>query len=364
MLRDLTIQNYRSFKDFRIENLARVNLIVGMNNSGKTSLLEAAYLLVNQNNPLSLYEVLYSRGEIVERLDYSIESSRSPTVTTGYQVGNLFYRYDSEIVQNVSIQSAQDHFLGLEIQLRDKTQEQNLMSSLIPGTELLLSYKSENANKPVVQSISTIDGTAFEGKMLASPKAYSLTQNRPCHFLTGSILSFQQLSALWDNIVLTAEEDTIVAALNILEPNLERVSFLSNHSFANGVLLKLRGRQIPVPLSIMGDGMRRVLGIAISAVTAENSVLLVDEIDTGLHYQTQTDLWHLILDIAQRLDVQVFATTHSWDCITAFQEALNQIEDRSVGKLWRLSRRGEEIRAVEYTADELSRAVRQSIEVR
>jgi predicted ATP-dependent endonuclease of OLD family len=74
----------------------------------------------------------------------------------------------------------------------------------------------------------------------------------------------------------------------------------------------------------MGDGMRRILGIASSAVTAENSILLVDEIDTGLHYQTQTNLWRLIVDISQRLNVQVFATTHSWDCIAAFQEALTR----------------------------------------
>ncbi|MEC4815139.1 MAG: AAA family ATPase, partial [Scytonema sp. PMC 1069.18] len=65
MLRDLTIQNYRCFQNFYIDNLARVNLIVGMNNSGKTSLLEAVYLLVNQGEiQRSLIELLKIRGEI------------------------------------------------------------------------------------------------------------------------------------------------------------------------------------------------------------------------------------------------------------------------------------------------------------
>jgi hypothetical protein len=63
MLRDLTIKNYRCFKDFSIDDLARVNLIVGKNNSGKTSFLEAVYLLVNQGNPHALIEILESRGE-------------------------------------------------------------------------------------------------------------------------------------------------------------------------------------------------------------------------------------------------------------------------------------------------------------
>ena len=67
MLRDLTIQNYRCFKDFHIDDLARVNLIVGMNNIGKTSLLEAVYLLVNQENIQCLIDLIHNRGEIAQQ---------------------------------------------------------------------------------------------------------------------------------------------------------------------------------------------------------------------------------------------------------------------------------------------------------
>jgi len=101
-----------------------------------------------------------------------------------------------------------------------------------------------------------------------------------------------------------------------------------------------------------------------AAVTVEKGFLLVDEIETGLHYEAQTDMWRLILEVAQQLNIQVFATTHSWDCISAFEEALDQLEDRSVGKLFRLSKRDETIRPVAYTADELAIAVPHSIEVR
>ncbi|BAZ14450.1 hypothetical protein NIES4071_62940 [Calothrix sp. NIES-4071] len=64
MLNDLTVQNYRCLKDLHIKDFARVNLLVGMNNSGKTSLLEAIYLLVNQDDVyLSLIELLHNRAE-------------------------------------------------------------------------------------------------------------------------------------------------------------------------------------------------------------------------------------------------------------------------------------------------------------
>ena len=152
--------------------------------------------------------------------------------------------------------------------------------------------------------------------------------------------------------------------MQIIEPDVERINFTSRPISNSGILIKLHGQDEPIPLRSMGEGMHRILALAMAAVTVENGVLLVDEIDTGLHYQTQTDMWRLILEIAERLNVQVFATTHSWDCITAFQEALAQSEDSSVGKLFRLSRKDENIRAIEYTPDELSIAVRQSIEVR
>jgi AAA15 family ATPase/GTPase len=177
-------------------------------------------------------------------------------------------------------------------------------------------------------------------------------------------ISFKELALYWDAITLTPKEESVVAALQILEPDVERISFTSNPTNYSGILIKIRGQNNPVPLGSMGNGMHRILSIAMAAVSSEDGFLWVDEIDTGLYYQTQTDMWRLIFETAQRLNVQVFATTHSWDCIAAFQEALEQSQDSSVGKLFRLSRRGEDIRAVEYTPDELSVAVRQSIEVR
>jgi predicted ATPase len=212
-----------------------------------------------------------------------------------------------------------------------------------------------------------LDDSSIEAQSLRvrRPNRYQrFSSIQSCQFLATDNLGFDNLATLWDKITLTPKEESVVAALQILEPDVERISFTSSQTSNSGILIKLRGQPNPIPLGSMGDGMRRILTLVMTAVTAENGVLLVDEIDTGLHYQTQTDMWRLILEVAQQLNVQVFATTHSWDCITAFQEALAQLEDSSVGKLFRLSRKDENIRAVEYTPDELSIAVRQSIEVR
>jgi len=70
----------------------------------------------------------------------------------------------------------------------------------------------------------------------------------------------------------------------------------------------------PIPIGSLGDGTWRLLGLALSLIHAKGGVLLVDEIDTGLHYSVMPSMWKLVLEAAKSLDVQVFATTHSRDC--------------------------------------------------
>jgi len=76
----------------------------------------------------------------------------------------------------------------------------------------------------------------------------------------------------------------------------------------------------------MGDGIWRLLGIALTMVNAKGKVLLIDEIDTGFHYSVMVDLWKLIWKTAKELDIQVFATTHSRDCWEALGELIEAEE--------------------------------------
>jgi AAA15 family ATPase/GTPase len=346
MLHDITIQNYRCFQDFHIDNLARVNLIVGMNNSGKTSLLEAVYLLVNQGEiQRSLIELLKIRGEIEKGLKPS--SANEFFLMDSEEIKNIFYGYQIKNNRPIHIESQKQHLLSFEIQ--PQTRNQNFFKS--ENFEILFSCGSELQGKISLHSDGTVNR---QGNFFFMPS----------QFLTISTISFKDMAELWNSILLTPLENKVVEALQILEPSVERIGFTTHPTSHNSILLKVSGYPDPIPLVSMGDGMRRILAIALATVTVENGFLLVDEIDTGLYYETQTDMWSFVFSVAKQLNVQVFATTHSWDCIAAFAEACAQSEDNSSGKLFRLSRRDENIRVVEYTPDELSIAVRQSIEVR
>jgi AAA15 family ATPase/GTPase len=196
-------------------------------------------------------------------------------------------------------------------------------------------------------------------------KNYSFDKNRKnSHtYISAQKEELTILAELWNKVYLTEKETKVVESLKILEPKIERIGFIQE-DFYHTVRLKLSDYNEPIPLSTMGEGMYRILTLAIALVTAENHVLLIDEIETGLHYEAQTDMWRLILATAKELNVQVFATTHSWDCIAAYQEALAEVEDQSMGKLFRLDSKYGKLRAVEYDAEDLNIAIRKGIEVR
>ena len=118
----------------------------------------------------------------------------------------------------------------------------------------------------------------------------------------------------------------------------------------------------PVPLRSFGDGLNRLFGIVLSLVNAKDGLLLVNEFENGMHHTVQLNVWRTVFSLAQKLDIQVFATSHSWDAIEAFQKAAAGAPEQGV--LVRLSRKGEEIIPTLFREDELAVATRDRIEVR
>lgn len=359
MLRDLTVQNYRCFENFHIDGLERVNLFVGNNNSGKTSLLEAIYLLAANNKHDSLIKILINRGEII--LQHSIgenlvtkDREVIPQFHHIESIKHIFYNYELKAEHKVNI-------LGTEYENRSNYHKPTISIFSLPrrnNLSLIISSKDYSG-----QDTRTEFSILPQEKNLLVSYVSSLNYQDNNIFLSKSKTDSQQMQVFWDDIYLTTKEDKVVESLRIIEPKIERIGFYNNQIYSN-VRFKVQGYDHPIPLSSMGEGMYCILTLVMSLVTAENGVLLVDEIETGLHYEAQIDMWRLILETAKELNVQVFATTHSWDCIAAFQEALEEVEDQSIGKLFRLDSKYGKLRAVEYNAEDLEIAVRHSIEVR
>jgi predicted ATPase len=87
-----------------------------------------------------------------------------------------------------------------------------------------------------------------------------------------------------------------------------------------GIVVGVKGQESTLPLGSMGDGMRRLMALATALAFTRSGCLFVDEIDTGLHYSIMPDMWKLVVSRAVASNTQVFATTHSWDCIEGLSE--------------------------------------------
>jgi predicted ATPase len=173
------------------------------------------------------------------------------------------------------------------------------------------------------------------------------------------------ISRLWNNIQLSPLEAEVGATLQVIAPDVERVSIRSDPGTPQGLMpiVKVAGSSQPFPLRTMGDGMVRLFGIALALVNARDGFLLIDEIENGLHYSIQPDVWRLIFRVASRLNVQVLATTHSWDCIEAFQKAAAESESAE-GMLIRLESLRGKVVATSFDREDLAVITRDYLEVR
>ena len=191
-----------------------------------------------------------------------------------------------------------------------------------------------------------------------------------CESLGPGLPDNTRLAVLWNTIALTDAEDFLVGTMSRhLDEKVQRMGVVNDTGGAPGslskraVFVKLHGHPRPVPLKSFGDGAVRLFGAALELTHSRDGLLLIDEAENGLHHTVQADFWRLVLQAAHDGDVQVLATTHSWDCIVGFARAATECEHTD-GVLVRLERSEEECRAVVYSEDELKIAADRRIEVR
>jgi hypothetical protein len=366
-LNSLEIFGFRIFRHLQLEHLGMVNLIVGKNNVGKSCLLEALYLYAHRGLPWTIQELLEWRDENSKAFN-----TRTEEIDTSI-VRHLFYgRQDfgkqPQAVQIGPIASPNDTLSivtswyeertspdGIRRQWQKLAPEQfNEVDNLFPGFDIKLGAK---------QIISYPLHLLLRRPLrpLVSPQQ---VEDIRCVFIPANGLDEKQVSLLWDSVALTRLEEDVFHALHIIASEVERVNLLGREQRGRRIpMARVEGWGDPVPLRSLGEGLNRLFGIALALVNAKDGLLLIDEVESGLHYSVHTDLWRLIFQVADRLNVQVFATTHSWDCIEGFQKSAQEEEYRD-GMLIRLENRKGEIIPILFDEHRLGIATREDIEVR
>jgi len=381
MLNSLVIKNYRNLKNLRLENLGRINLITGKNNTGKSTVLEAISIYANKGEISWVYDILEDRGETYKT---SQAVTKNPLENNINTLSSLFYGRKPAFTSDNSI------VIGTIENTLFKTEnllEKAVSLRLVKYREDLVPENDEKGNERLRrkrtiledQSEKTLDfKIGFEISASGYSYMVSLEDERPyrigfrdlvprdnLQYIRNRNLDREINGKLWDNVTLTEKEEHIVEALKIIEGNLERIAFVSKEESTRQrtAVIKLKNDSNVIPLRSMGDGINRILTFILALVNADSGFLLIDEFENGLHFSIQESLWRLIFKIASLLNVQIFITTHSQDCITAFENVLNQ-ETKIQGKLIRLENFNGVIRTVEFDKKDLKIATDNDIETR
>ena len=368
MLSDLEIREFRAFRELRVRDLSRVNLFVGRNNSGKTTLLEAAEILLSANIASAVAGCAMRRGEIyVQR-----EQNRADRYV---ELSHLFYGHECEVGTEFQIKGVES---GTPLELKcivspsDDTGNVDKAFDLFSDDDVLeprlvLFIHHSRSKEPVILPIAF--SGAISTDLIRRQSAKPNSDEKTVSFVRTEALDSFELQEFWDSIALTEEENNIIESLRILEPMIERIAFLSSRSYyryansSGGIYVKLRNLENRVPLGSLGDGIRHLLTTSTAVSRSSHGFVMVDEIDTGLHHSVMSDMWRVLITTARRLDVQLFATTHSLDCVRSL--AWLSSNEPDLCEDVRLHRVDEQRnRTVVYTPDEISIAAEQHVELR
>lgn len=369
---DLSIKGYRAFKSLEVSKLSRVTLITGKNNTGKSSILEALRLYTNNAATHVIYEILTSREEFIREVD---ESERPSDPESAFNISALFHGFPrlSEGFGPIVI-STNGGTRPMKLSMRvgwfveeededGNTRLVELENARIEEYEYVSALVAETEERKRTYKLDTFRRYARSSRL--PRRRPSDNERMPCILVSPySGRNTDTLALLWDGSVLTDTNKYVVEALQIIDPGISEVYMVAGEVSSGDRTAIVRARNIPqpVPLRSFGDGVNRLFATAVSLVNARGGVLLIDEFENGLHYSVQLDAWRMIFKLAQSLDVQVFATTHSWDAIESFQAAAAEAPED--GALLRLNRRKDTIIPTLFVEDELAIITRDKIEVR
>jgi AAA15 family ATPase/GTPase len=326
MINELNIQNFRLFEHFQLKGLKRVNLFVGKNNSGKTALLEALRIMYAGGDDRVMGSILQQRGEFIEYQNNIADSFFNRTIFKQESIEKKQIR--SFIVNNVKF-------------IRKFNNDWDIEYQIYVDNELVKSSVLKNIPFSKTQVTIPFD---------------------KCVYIPFDSNELFPLSLYWDKIVLTPKEDNVKQILKeTILPKIVRLNVNQER-----ILVRLEDEEKPIPLKNLGDGAQRMLFLAVALVNAKDNALLIDEIETGLHYSLMEKTWEIIFKYAQELNIQVFVTTHSQDALIAYNNVLERAQNKEQGAFFRLqpNRKSEQIEAIAYDVEELELALEANLDPR
>lgn len=324
MYRTFSARNFRCFEDLTVGPLERINLITGKNNVGKTALLEALWIHHGYHNPTIGTKVDSFRG---------IDKFKQEEF-----LRDLFRDFD----KSVPILLARTDVNGTTRELRITTRE-------APTTPLAVDSDSIPIEPPQTTPDSVARETtssalweivfellspssevrravaSFDGRELKFVHMPGVQEPQGIFLAARGSQPMNVLAERLSNLAVTKKDHDVTGVLRLIEP---RLRGLTVQQRAGGAMICADiGEKRLMALPLMGDGTVRVLGIALAIPEAEGGIVLIDEIENGLHYSVLESVWATLDKLSKKYHTQLFATTHSWECIRAAHRAFSRTDE-------------------------------------
>lgn len=329
MISSIRIERFRSFNVLRLENLGRVNLIMGANNCGKTTALEAINLLTSQGSTEALVQTIWRRDGTVLPFRRVNQSNYKGSVWP------LFYGNDCEADATFELSSSGSNSEAcLTGRISDRLQDGSDNLQWSDYGDSGMAFCLEGVPEPCVTEIPIDNSGEITKRALnrTAQRQPNYLQDNPNNVLLRPVeLDACDLVSMWNDIVLTPDKERILRILASLDDGIDHIttqfSGETQQDTSPGCgqfVVKYKGISSLLPIESFGSGLWRLFSLALVINYCRNGTLLVDEINTGLDSTSQAIVWRMMLSLVHDLNVQVFATTHDIDCINRLaKEALD-----------------------------------------
>lgn len=332
LLTDFRIQGFRCFEDLTLEGLGDVNLIVGKNSVGKSTLLDALWVYARRGEPTAFWDLAEIRDEMVptERAELTGAAKRHPDwqalrPRTTHTSGTMGVE-----VTGSSGKANRAHRVRIEVRAESSDVRPTIES--IVDADVLFDAQLE--------SPSYRESGSWRGSMAQVPN----------HYVRSFLMNNRALVRLWNAVTLTPGEDFVIQTLRAINPEVAKLSFRADEEATWTPIVQLAGSI--VPLRSLGDGAMRLFTISMAIAATSEGIVLIDEFENGLHWSVQPMIWRAIIDQAKKQNVQLFVTTHSSDTVNSFSDAVRERTDVE-GALFRLEQTEGGIRSVRLNEQSL-----------
>lgn len=322
-LKNLTINSFRGLNNVNFSAFNHVNLILGDNNSGKTSLLEIISILSNLNDFNNILRTTQIRRNKGIHSVSVFESFKSMFSTKTNKIGFLC---DTEIgsisflikCEEVMLEVVKEDLINTNLNIIRRKYD-SIIGTMQPTLVGNMKININNSIKDMPIKLSSISRTVYP--LHQNNNIINVVYLSPVSHLTENV---------FNNIIKIDEyKEICVELLRLFDPNIYDMVYLKNEltGFANEYL---KHKELDlIPLSSFGDGIKKVLSIANAIISAKNGILLIDEIDTSIHSDYYLDVFNFLIKTALKFNVQLFITTHNIEAIDKMLETQSYNEQET-----------------------------------